>query len=69
MTTHTEKKKPDYYAYSVRAISEDSANWTKLGAAWNNKDGEGINIVLDGLPIDGKLTLRKPQEPSEAEPS
>lgn len=65
MTTETEKNKPDYYAYSVRTINDESSNWTRLGAAWNNKDGEGINIVLDGLPIDGKLTLRKPPEPSD----
>ncbi|MFY0696730.1 MAG: hypothetical protein JXR11_02640 [Balneola sp.] len=69
MTTHTEKNKPDYLAYSVRSNNEGSSNWTKLGAAWNNKDGEGINIILDGLPIDGKLTLRKPLEENHNEPS
>ena len=35
------------------------AEWLKVGAAFPNNDGKGFNVVLDLLPIDGKLTLRE----------
>lgn len=36
--------------------------WTKIGSAWWNKDGEGISLQLDALPVDGRLVLRPPFE-------
>jgi hypothetical protein len=30
------------------------------GAAWPNKDGKGLSVQLDVLPIDGRLMLREP---------
>jgi len=39
---------------------QDSA-WSQIGAAWFNKDGEGINLQLDALPVSGRVTLRKPK--------
>lgn len=34
--------------------------WTKVGAAWPNKDGKGFSVQLDVLQIDGRLMLREP---------
>ena len=42
--------------------------WTRLGAAFLNKDGESISVLLDGLPVNGKLQLRVPREKNR-EPS
>ena len=36
----------------------DHAEWRKIGAAFPNGDGKGFNVVLDLVPLDGKLTLR-----------
>ena len=68
MTNQTEKKRPDYAVYTVKSYGEDKSRWTQVGAAWENQDGEGFNIILDSLPLDGKLTLRKQrtEEISEA---
>jgi hypothetical protein len=36
-------------------------HWTRVGAAWANSDGKGINIELTpGISIGGKLVLRIP---------
>ena len=35
--------------------------WMKIGAAWSHNDGKGFNIVLNALPVDGKLVLRTPK--------
>jgi hypothetical protein len=36
--------------------------WSQIGTAWFNKDGEGINLQLDALPVSGCVTLQKPKE-------
>ena len=58
---------PAYIAYHVKDTSagengEKRGVWTKVGAAWPNKDGKGFSIVLDVVPLDGRLMLREPME-------
>jgi hypothetical protein len=57
-------KGPDYIAYHVREGERGKRFWTPLGAAFLHKDGDGINIQLDALPVagfDGRLVLRAPK--------
>ncbi|WFU07535.1 hypothetical protein QA648_36985 (plasmid) [Rhizobium sp. CB3171] len=56
----TQKSKPDYAAYTVEGDG-DKAHWTKIGAAWSHNDGEGFNIQLTALPLNGRLIVRKPK--------
>lgn len=51
---------PDFIAYTVRKAGE-TAHWSRIGAAWTHKDGEGVTIDLEALPLDGKITLRIPK--------
>ncbi|WP_299825341.1 hypothetical protein [uncultured Roseobacter sp.] len=52
-------KRPFMLAYTVKAI-EDGRNsvWSKIGAAWAHKDGQGYEIRMDALPVDGRVVLR-----------
>ena len=59
-------KKPTHYAYVVSGEG-DKRTWTRIGAAWANKDREGYNIVLDALPTSGRITLRVPSPKETAE--
>ncbi len=54
-------QQPAYRAYTVvkREGAEDF--WLSIGAAFPHQDGDGYNIVLQALPIDGKLVLRVPK--------
>lgn len=46
----------------------DKAFWTRIGAAWDHKDGEGLTLQLDLMPVhDGRVVLRTPAEPAEDE--
>ena len=36
--------------------------WLPIGAAFPHQDGEGYNLVLQALPIDGRVVLRTPKE-------
>ncbi len=51
-------KKPDFYVYVQK---DDKAPLMRVGAAWNHNKGEGLNVVLTALPIDGRLTLFPPK--------
>ena len=50
-------KSPTHIAYHVRE-SNDKGFWTRIGAAWQHKDGKGFSLQLDVVPLDGKVSLR-----------
>ena len=60
-TETTTGKAPTHIAYQVREGSKTSY-WTRIGAAWEHKDGKGFSIQLESVPLDGKVTLRAASE-------
>ena len=54
-------KAPTYNAYQVRDGNEKGF-FTRIGAAWPNKDGKGFNVQLDAVPLNGRITLRLASE-------
>jgi hypothetical protein len=38
--------------------------WTKIGVAFQNRDGS-LSVLLDSLPVDGKLHIRDRTQRSE----
>jgi hypothetical protein len=32
--------------------------WTRIGSAWQHKDGKGFNVQFECVPLDGRITLR-----------
>jgi hypothetical protein len=68
----TTSRKPNFIAYYVVEGDDDKSYWTRIGAAWGHKDGKGLNIDLELIPVGtGKITLRVPEEkkakPAEAD--
>jgi hypothetical protein len=57
-------KSPDYIAFHVREGEEKGKGfWTRIGAAWKHKDGEGLNLQLDLVPVSGgRIVLRFPKD-------
>ena len=65
------KNMPVYIAYHVKDTTagetgEKRGVWTQVGAAWPHADGKGFNLMLDVVPLDGRVTLRMPSERDEA---
>ena len=61
--------KPPFLAYTVREYKvgrDTKSSWCRIGAAWPTKSGEGFNITLDALPIDGRITLMPPKPEDKA---
>jgi CHC2 zinc finger len=50
-------EKPSHKVFTVIGEGDD-AFWCRLGSAWPNRDGRGLSIILDGLPVNGRLVLR-----------
>lgn len=57
-----------YYEVSVPRKDKDGKTfWKRIGTAWNAKQGEGMNVELDALPLttsDGRCSfiIRPPQD-------
>ena len=51
--------KPAYRAYSVIKRDGKEDFWLNLGVAFPHEDGDGYNLLLQALPLDGKVVLRK----------
>lgn len=56
-------QQPTYRAFTVIKRGEGKDDfWLAIGAAFQHEDGDGYNIVLQALPIDGKIVLRLPKD-------
>ena len=55
----TEPKQPDFHAWHV-TNKGDKGFWTKVGAAWPHRDGKGLSLQLDVMPMNGRIVLRQP---------
>ena len=51
-------KSPSHIVYQVRDREGQKGFWTRIGSAWSHADGNGFNIQLDCVPLDGRITLR-----------
>ncbi|MER9455608.1 hypothetical protein [Mesorhizobium sp. M0478] len=62
-TKKTESKSPMYLAYTVRDAKEEGQMgfWTRIGAFFAHEDGEGATLLLEALPLDGRVVLRAPK--------
>ena len=56
---------PAYRAYTVIKREGKDDYWMNLGVAFAHEDGEGFNILLQAMPIDSKLVLRRYKEKDE----
>ncbi len=57
--TKAANNKPSHNVYTVRDGGEHGTDyWTKIGVAFAHNDGKGFSVMLEALPIDGKLTIR-----------
>jgi len=57
-TTTACPKTPSHIAYQVKDRQGKKGIWTRIGSAWPHADGNGFNIQLDVVPLDGRVSLR-----------
>jgi len=73
-TTKTQTREstpPSLIAYHVAEGRKegDKGFWTRIGAAWEHKDGAGLTLQIDLVPVNGgRIVLRVPaDEKAEAQ--
>ncbi len=62
MTDDNAPKRPSHLAYQVSQGRDGQAWFNRIGAAFQHRDGAGFDVVLNSVPVDGRVTLRTAQE-------
>ncbi len=53
-------QKSDLIAYDVRNVpGREKGIWSRVGAVWMHKDGKGADVLLNALPMSGRIVLRE----------
>jgi hypothetical protein len=60
-------QQPTFQAYTVIKREGQDDFWLNIGAAFAHQDGDGFNVMLQALPIGGKIVLRPPKAKGEEE--
>jgi hypothetical protein len=58
-------KTPSHIVYQVRDREGRKSFWTRIGSAWAHADGQGFNVQIECVPLDGRITLRVASEKKE----
>lgn len=54
---------PVLIAYGVkRRGTSKRTHWQRIGSAYPHETGAGLNIVLDVMPLDGRIVLLEPND-------
>lgn len=58
---------PAFIAYAVSDQGRGRKFWNRLGGAWPQKNGTGLTVFVNMLPIDfdGRIVLMPPKEQDE----
>jgi hypothetical protein len=56
----------EIFAVTRGGDKDTKSRWQKIGAAWPHKDGDGFNLKLEYLPLNGaEMVIRKYKPKSE----
>jgi len=59
--------KPTHRAYTVIKREGKDDYWLNIGVCFAHEDKDGFNLLLQALPLDGKIVLRTYKEDEEEE--
>lgn len=61
--------KPTHRAYTVIKREGKDDYWLNIGVCFAHEDKDGFNLLLQALPLDGKIVLRTYKEDEEEQPA
>ena len=56
---------PAYRAYTVIKRDGKDDYWLNIGVAFAHENKDGFNLLLQAMPLDGKIVLRTYREDEE----
>jgi hypothetical protein len=57
-------RKPDFIVSSVVDVADDKSRWREIGVAFWNEKHDSMSVLLDAVPLSGKLVLMPPKQRS-----
>ena len=58
--TVTQNKKPTHRIYAVRKTDAEKSRWFEIGAGWINRDGKGLNLKFNLMPVgEADIVIRE----------
>jgi hypothetical protein len=57
---------PVLIAYAVKRAKNKRAVWTRVGQAYPHEQGAGLTVILDAVPVDGRIVLLEPDDADDA---
>lgn len=66
MAEKEQPRQPSHRVYSVIRREGQDDFWLNIGLAFPHKDNGGFNIMLQALPLDGKIVCREIMDDDEA---
>lgn len=67
MAENRDVKQPTHHAYTVIKREGQDDYWLNLGLVFPHKDGGGFNIMLQAIPLDGKIVCREVGDDDQTE--
>jgi hypothetical protein len=53
-------KRPSHHLWAVRKTDDGKGYWSRIGAAWEHTDEDGMTLKLELLPIAGQdIVIRR----------
>jgi hypothetical protein len=53
---------PMYRVYTIIRRGRNDSFWLNIGVAFYHRDSQGLNVLLQAMPLDGRLVLRRYDE-------
>jgi hypothetical protein len=57
--------KPTHRVFQVIETGKDKKFWNRIGGAWEHEDGNGFNLSLNSIPLDGRMVIRRIEKDDE----
>lgn len=53
---------PVLIAYTAKRTRAGKVIWTEIGRAYPHEQGNGLNLLLDSVPLHGRVILLEPND-------
>jgi len=57
---------PVLLAFDPITQPDGTTHWHRIGAAWPHETGQGLTLLLDNGPTNGRIVLLEPDERDDA---
>jgi hypothetical protein len=68
MSENTGAKRPTHTIYKVTGEGK-ATRFIRVGCAFPHRDGQGLQLIFDGIPVEGRIAVRINRERKQQQQS